>query len=373
MRVTFVKLEGAYEELRAELDAACQRVLRSGWYILGSEVEAFEQEFATYCEVKHAVTVGNGLDALSLTLRAYDIGPGDEVIVPAHTFIATWLAVSATGAVPVAVDVDAGTFNLDPARVAEAITRRTVALLPVHLYGQPADMDALGELARKHGLLVIEDAAQTHGARYRGRRVGGLGDAAGFSFYPVKNLGAFGDGGAVTTNDSALGDKVRRLRNYGSMVKYQHEVRGVNSRLDELQAALLRVKLRHLDAWNARRARLAQTYRRVLQDVPGLAVPDAPSWVEAVWHLYAIRHPQRAALRRYLDAAGVDTMIHYPLPPHRTTAYRDGGWRGGCLDVAERLADEVLSLPIGPHHSEDEVRQIGKLCRAFGAQAAVAA
>src|SRR5664280_2839469 len=253
MKVPFLELKPAYNELRDELDAAYHRVMDSGWYLLGNEIESFETGFAKYCEAGHCVAVGNGLDALHLILRAYDIGAGDEVIVPTNTFIATWLAVSYAGATPVPVEPDKATYNINPAKIEAAITGKTKAIMPVHLYGQPADMDPILEIADKYRIKVIEDAAQAHGARYKKKRVGGLGDAAGFSFYPGKNLGAFGDGGAVTTNDPIIAEKVRQLSNYGSQVKYSHNIKGFNSRLDEIQAALLRVKLRHLDEWNARR------------------------------------------------------------------------------------------------------------------------
>jgi dTDP-4-amino-4,6-dideoxygalactose transaminase len=363
--IPFLDLQDTYRELQAELDAAYRRVMDVGWYILGAEVDAFEAEFAAYCGVAHCVTMGNGLDALHLILRAYNIGPGDEVIVPAFTFIATWLAVSASGAVPVAVEVDERTYNLDPARVEEALTPRTRAILPVHLYGQPADMDALTTLARRHGLRVIEDAAQAHGARYKGRRAGSLGDAAAFSFYPAKNLGAYGDGGAVTTNDSQLAGRLRLLRNYGSLQKYVHECRGVNSRLDELQAAFLRVRLRHLDDWNERRRRLAAAYQRGFESVPGLIAPSVPDWSEPVWHLFVVRHRHRDELQRYLAQAGIGSHIHYPVPPHRSDAYRDCIWQGKGLRRTEVLAREVLSLPMSPHLSDSVTDTIAEILHRF--------
>jgi dTDP-3-amino-3,4,6-trideoxy-alpha-D-glucose transaminase len=363
--IPFLDLQSTYRELQAELDAAYRRVMEGGWYILGAEVDAFEEEFAAYCGVKHCVAVGNGLDALHLILRAYDIGPGDEVIVPAFTFIATWLAVSASGAIPVAVEVDERTYNLDPARVEEALTPRTRAILPVHLFGQPADMDALTTLARRHGLRVIEDAAQAHGARYKGRRAGSLGDAAGFSFYPAKNLGAYGDGGAITTNDSPLAERLRLLRNYGSRHKYVHECRGANSRLDELQAAFLRVRLRHLDDWNERRRRLAAAYQRGLQMVPGVVVPSIPDWAEPVWHLFVIRHRRRDELQRYLAQVGIGSLIHYPVPPHRSDAYRDCVWQGKGLGRTDMLAREVLSLPMSPHLSDSVADTITEVLHRF--------
>jgi dTDP-3-amino-3,4,6-trideoxy-alpha-D-glucose transaminase len=365
MNVPFLDLRAAYSELRDELDAATRRVAESGWYVLGAEVEAFEAEFAAYCGARHCVAVGNGLDALTLLLRACGVGPGDEVIVPAHTFIATWLAVTAAGALPVAADVDERTGNLDPARAEEAVTPRTAAILPVHLYGRPADMDALAAVAGRHGLALLEDAAQAHGARYKGRRVGALGRAAGFSFYPVKNLGALGDGGAVTTDDAALAARLRLLRNYGSATKYHHEERGVNSRLDELQAALLRVKLRRLDEWNGRRAGVARLYADVLADVPGLALPIISRGSEPVWHLFVVRHRRRDELQRHLAGCGVGSMIHYPVPPHLSGAYRGGGWRGENLAVSERFARECLSLPIGPHLAAGDAEAVAGAVRRF--------
>jgi dTDP-3-amino-3,4,6-trideoxy-alpha-D-glucose transaminase len=369
LKTPFLDLKRATDELRGELDEAYRRVADSGWFVLGPELEAFEREFADYCGARHCVAVGNGLDALYLILRASGIGPGDEVIVPAHTFIATWLAVSATGAVPVGADVDERTFNLDPACAEAAVTPRTAAILPVHLYGQPADVPALAQVARRHGLLLIEDAAQAHGASCHGKRAGNLGQAAAFSFYPAKNLGALGDGGAVTTDDGELAAAVRLLRNYGSREKYVHERQGVNSRLDELQAALLRVKLRHLDKWNARRADLAARYARELAGLPELALPQTPAWASPVWHLYVVRHPRRDALQQHLQRLGVATLIHYPIPPHRSAAYQ--GQRGPArsfFPVTERLAGEILSLPMSPHHSDQEVAAAVAAIRGFAEQ-----
>ena len=345
--VPFLDLKAPHRELYPELDAAYDRVLNSGWFILGKEVEAFEREFAAYCEADHCIGVGNGLEALHLILRAYGIGPGDEVIVPANTYIATWLAVSYAGARPVPVEPDARTYNLDPALIEAAITPATKAILPVHLYGQPADMDPINTIAARHGLKVVEDAAQAHGARYKGRRVGGLGDAAGFSFYPGKNLGALGDGGAVVTNDSELAERVRVLRNYGSRVKYHNEIKGFNSRLDELQAALLRVKLPVLDEWNQRRRDAAARY---LDGLAGseLGLPSIPDWAEPVWHLFVVRHPQRDALQQRLQQAGIGTMIHYPVPPHLQPAYAELGYSAGAFPISEAMHREVLSLPMGP-------------------------
>ncbi len=354
MKVPFLDFVGPYDELKAELDDAYFRFMRSAWYVLGREVEAFEEEFAFYCGVKHCVGVGNGLEALHLILRAYGIGEGDEVIVPSNTYIATWLAVSYAGAVPVPVEPNPQTFNLDPDRLEAAITRRTKAVMPVHLYGQPADMDPILAIARKHGLKVIEDNAQAQGARYKGCRTGSLGDAAGNSFYPGKNLGALGDAGAVTTDDPLLADRVRTLRNYGSKKKYYNECKGYNSRLDELQAAFLRVKLRKLDEWNQRRRALALRYQAGLRKTPDLILPTAPAWAEPVWHLFVVRHRDRNSLQQKLTQAGVGTLIHYPVPPHLSGAYAGGKWGRGSFPVAENLANTVLSLAIGPHLREEQ-------------------
>ncbi len=358
MNVPFLELKPAYLELKEELDAAYHRVMDSGWYLLGTELESFEAEFAADCDAKRCVAVGSGLDALHLILRAYDIGAGDEVLVPSNTFIATWLAVSYAGAVPVPVEPDPHTFNLDPERIEAAITPRTKAIIPVHLYGQPADMDPIMAIARRHGLKVIEDNAQAQGARYKARRTGSLGDAAAHSFYPGKNLGAFADAGAVTTSDAALADRVRTLRNYGSKEKYYNEVKGFNSRMDELQAAFLRVKLRKLDAWNNRRRVLAARYLKELRNAAGLTLPFVPEWAEPVWHLFVVRHPKRDALQEQLAAAGVGTLIHYPVPPHLSGAYAGGKWRRGGFPIAENLADTVLSLPMGPHLAEEQVSHV---------------
>lgn len=362
-RVPFLDLRAPHRELREELAAAYERVMERGWFINGPEVEAFEAEFAAYCGARHCIGVGNGLDALHLVLRAAGIREGDEVIVPANTFIATFLAVTYTGAVPVPVEPDPDTHNLDPARIEAAVTPRTRAVVPVHLYGQPADMDAVREVADRHGLLLVEDAAQAHGAECRGRRAGGLGDAAGFSFYPGKNLGAAGDAGAVTTSDDRLAERIRTLRNYGSSTKYVHEMQGFNSRLDELQAALLRVKLRHLDAWNARRARVAAAYLEGLAG-SGVVLPHVPEWCTPSWHLFVVRSEDRDGLQRRLAARGIDTLVHYPIPSHLQAAYADLGHGEGAFPLSERLAREVLSLPMGPHLGGEEVERVIEAVRA---------
>lgn len=350
MSVPFLDLGAAYLELKAEIETAVLASLRSGWYISGQEVEAFEHEFAAYTETRHCVGVANGLDALHLALRAMDIGVGDEVIVPTNTFIATWLAVSQCGAIPVPVEPLESTFNIDPARIEAAITPRTKAIIPVHLYGQPADLDPILAIAHKHGLRVLEDAAQAHGARYKGKRIGGHGDVVAWSFYPGKNLGAFGDGGAITTNDPQLAKRISILRNYGSSVKYVNIEKGVNSRLDSLQAAVLCVKLRYLPEWNARREVIAQRYATRLHGLP-IGLPTTQSGATHAWHLYVVTTPERDALQAHLNGAGIGTLIHYPIPPFRQEAYREFLPQATQWPIADRLAREVLSLPIGPHLS----------------------
>jgi dTDP-3-amino-3,4,6-trideoxy-alpha-D-glucose transaminase len=347
----------AQADVATELGEVTARVLASGWYLLGPELEAFEREFASYCEVEYCVGVGSGLSALELALRGLGIGSGDEVLVPAYTFVATWLAVSAVGATPVGVDVDAATYNLDVEAARAAVTERTAAIVPVHLRGEPADMDAVTELATAHGLAVLEDAAQAHGARHRGRRVGGLGGAAAFSFYPAKNLGAVGDGGAVTTNDHELADRVRLLRNYGMRSRYEIEAVGMNSRLAEIQAAVLRMKLTRLDAWNEERRARAATY---LEELTALARFDAPviqDWAEPVWHLFAVGANERDACRERLAGAGIETGIHYPVLPHLSAPYRDdgAGRAEGRFPVAERLSARELTLPLYPNMGDEAV------------------
>jgi len=358
MKIPFLDLNAPYKELKEELDSAYHRVMDSGWFILGEEVEAFEKEFASYCHAKHCIGLGNGLDALHLILRAYDIGAGDEVIVPSNTYIATWLAVSYAGATPIPVEPDIQTYNLDPKRIEAAITERTRAIMPVHLYGQPAKMDSILEIARRYHLKVIEDAAQAHGASFNGTSAGILGDAAAWSFYPGKNLGAQGDAGAVTTNDSALDEKIRMLRNYGSRVKYYNEFKGYNSRLDPLQAAFLRVKLSHLDSWNQRRKAVAKHYLAGIMSLDGLLSPYILEGSEPSWHLFVVRHKKRDELQKHLQQAGIGTLIHYPVPPHLASAYADMGKKTGDFPIAEELANTVISLPIGPHLSNENVETI---------------
>jgi dTDP-3-amino-3,4,6-trideoxy-alpha-D-glucose transaminase len=357
--VPFLDLRAINAELEDELEQAVTRVMQSGQYILGPELAAFEAAWASYTGARHCVGVGCGLDAVALALDAAGIGPGDEVIVPAHTYIATWLAVTRTGAEPVGADVNPDTGLLDPAAAAAAVTARTRAIVPVHLYGQTADMDALVELADRHDLVVIDDAAQAHGASHRGRPVGALGTATAWSFYPGKNLGALGDGGAVTTDDDALAERLRMLRNYGSPEKYVHAIVGTNSRLDELQAAILTVKLDHLDAGNARRVALAQRYRERL----GALALDVVPWGTHVWHLFVIRHPHRDALRSHLDEHGIRTLVHYPTPPHRQGAYAG---HPGSFPAAESLAGDILSLPMGPHLRPADVERVTSAVLEFG-------
>ena len=363
MTIPFIDFQAMHGSMRPALDAAYKRVIDSNSFILGAELSHFESEFAQYCETKHAIGVANGLDALFLILKAMNIGSGDEVIVPSNTYIATWLAVSYAGATPIPVEPDPETFNLDVSRIESAITPRTRAILPVHLYGQPADMDEINVLAAKYGLKVLEDAAQAHGARYKGRRVGALGDAAGFSFYPGKNLGALGDGGAITTNDDALASRLRMLRNYGSDRKYHHELKGFNSRLDELQAAFLREKLKMLDRWNIHRRHIADRYRTGLANT-GLHLPIIPSWAEPVWHLFVVRTEKRDALSTALAKRGIATMIHYPVAPHRQPSYAELKLGDGSFPIAESIHREVLSLPIWPQMVDSQVDEVIAACQA---------
>lgn len=356
MPIPFLELKPAYEELRDEIDAAVKRVLESGWYIGGTEVETFENEWATFCGARHCIGTGNGLDALTLALKALDIGPGDAVIVPSHTFIATWLAVTAVGARVQPVEPDPVTYNIDPERIENAITADTRCIIPVHLYGQPADMNAILNIAAKHGLRVIEDAAQAHGALYKGNRIGSASDAVCWSFYPGKNLGALGDGGAVTLNDTQTARTIRRLGNYGSEIRYHHTERGTNSRLDPIQAAILSVKLAHLDDWNARRRAIAGIYDRTLADC-GLVLPRTSQISEVVWHNYVVQTERRETMISALSAAGVATHIHYPIAPHCQPAYADLGFQQDAFPLAHSLAERVLSLPMGPQLSLTQAQQ----------------
>lgn len=357
MKIPFLDIGATYRELKLEIDDAVSRVLESGWYILGEEVVAFEHDFARYCGAAHAIGVANGLDALVLSLRAIGIEAGDEVLVPSNTFIASWLAISAVGAVPVPVEPNPRTFNIDVKALDEAFTSRTKAIMVVHLYGQPADLDPIVEFARSRNLALVEDAAQAHGACYKGVRLGGHGDVVCWSFYPGKNLGAFGDGGAITTNRDDLADRLRVLRNYGSREKYLHEAKGVNSRLDTMQAAILRVKLRHLENWNERRRKVAQLYLDALK-YSDLVLPEVPDWADPVWHLFVVQCTQRDVLQKHLQDAGIATLIHYPIAPHEQAAYTDIGFSHDRFPIASSISKNALSLPIGPHLSIEEAEEV---------------
>ncbi len=365
MNIPFLDLKAPHIELERDITEASNRVIQSGYYIMGPELEKFETAYAAYTNAKHAIGVADGLDALHLSLLAMGIGAGDEVIVPSNTYIATWLAVTQCGATPVPVEPNEDTFNIDPAKIEAAITPKTRCILPVHLYGQPADMAPILEIAQKHGLRVLEDGAQGHGASYKGQRLGAHGDAVAWSFYPGKNLGALGDGGAVTTNDPDIADRLRVLRNYGSRIKYKNEVIGYNSRLDPIQAAILDVKLKHLDEWNNRRRNIARYYLDNLK-APGLRLPVVRQGFEPVWHLFVVRHDQRPELQEQLAKAGVGTLIHYPIAPHRQEAYANSPMAKLQLPIAEKMAETVLSLPIGPHLSMEEaayvVENVNRIC-----------
>jgi len=362
VKVPFLDVAAAYTELQSEIESAILTSTRTGQYIGGHEVEAFEQQFADYVSANCCVSVASGLDAIHLALRGMGVGPGDEVIVPANTFVGTWLAVSHCGASPVPVDPLEDTFNLDPQAIEAAISDRTRVILPVHLFGQPADLDPIVQIAERRGLLVLEDAAQAHGARYKDVPVGARGDAVAWSFYPAKNLGALGDGGAVTSNDQDLCSRIRALGNYGARTKYVVDLMGFNSRMDPLQAAVLRVKLRHLEEWNTRRKNIAQRYDEALQGL-GLLRPAVPGWADPVWHQYVVRHPRRDELKQQLESAGVETLIHYPLPPHMQSVYESLGYDPHDFPVARRLADQMLSLPVGPHMIEEQVETVIRAVR----------
>jgi dTDP-4-amino-4,6-dideoxygalactose transaminase len=356
-RVPFVDLSAQYQAISAEINEATSRVLREADFILGREVQTFEEEFAAYCETQYAVGVDSGTSALELSLRAYDIGPGDEVITAVNSFIATALAISHCGATPVLVDVDPATHTIDVASIEKAITPRTKAVIPVHLYGHPADMDPIRRLAEHHGMVVIEDACQAHGALYKGKRAGSLGNAAAFSFYPGKNLGAYGDGGMVVTSDPRVAERLEMLRNYGQKVKYHHLIRGYNRRLDTLQAAILRVKLRHLEKWNTSRRWNAELYCHFLDGIDVFKPAEAEG-VQSVWHLYVIRTTQRDVLRERLNRLGISAGIHYPIPIHLQPAYQDLGYKRGQFPVAETDAREVLSLPMYPELTAPQIEFI---------------
>ena len=366
--VPFVDLAVQHAALDEEVNAEIAAVLRRTDFILGQSVAAFEEEFADYSSTQYAVGVDSGTSALELALRAYDVGPGDEVITAANTFIATALAISYVGATPVLVDIDPQTYMIDPSLIEQAITPNTKVIIPVHLYGQPADMEPILAIAKRHGLIVIEDACQAHGAKYNGVRVGSLGDAAAFSFYPAKNLGAYGDGGMVVTNDAKIDHALRMLRNYGQSEKYRHEIRGYNRRLDTVQAAILRVKLRRLDGWNALRRRHASQYHEQLSVMGSFVeLPTVADYAESVYHLYVVRVAERDDLMSYLSELGIQTGIHYPVPIHLQPAYQDLGYGKGQFPVAEGHADQIVSLPMYPELPPDSIDCV---CAAIGQFAA---
>ena len=353
--IPFLSLKPVNEQYRAELDAAIQRVLDKGWYLLGQEITYFENAFAEFCGVKNCVGVGNGLDALTLIIKAYEFGPGDEIIVPSNTYIATILAISQNGCTPVLVEPDINTYNINPDLIEAAITSKTKAIMVVHLYGQAVEMEKVWAIAQKYNLKVIEDSAQAHGALYQERRTGSLGDASGFSFYPGKNLGCLGDGGAVTTNDDELAKRVRALRNYGSEIKYQHLFKGVNSRLDEIQAAMLSVKLKYLDQDNQKRRAVARFYRENIVN-PQIVLPQVKNEESHVWHIFAVRCARRDELQKYLSDNGIGTQIHYPIPPHKQQAYSE--WNALSLPIAEQISCEELSLPMSPVLTQQEMEYV---------------
>ena len=361
--IKFLDLHKINDRFRKEMDEATARVLDSGWYLLGGEVERFERDFAAYCGVKHCIGVANGLDALNLIIKAYGFGPGDEIIAPANTYIASILAISENGATPVLVEPEWNTRLIDADLVEAAITPRTKAIMVVHLYGRAVAMEKIRDIAKRHGLKIIEDAAQAHGAMYMGRRCGNLGDAGGFSFYPGKNLGCLGDGGAVTTNDDALAAKIRAIRNYGSDRKYHHIYKGTNSRLDEIQAAWLAVKLPRLDADNAQRRAIAERYVREIAN-PLIELPKIPGDPqEHVWHIFAVTCPERDRLQEYLTANGIQTIIHYPTPPHRQDAYAELAHLR--FPITERMHNEIISIPISPVMEDMEVEKVVEVMNAF--------
>jgi len=362
--IPVIDLKKQYESIRSEVDDAVSRVLAEGSFILGAEVEAFEREFAEYCGVSHSIGVASGTEALQLALMACGIGENDEVIAPAHTAVATVAAIEATGALPILADIDLARYSMDPNLIAYKVTPRTRAILPVHLYGCPTDMNPILQFARQRNLFVVEDCSQAHGALYLGRKVGSWGDIAAFSFYPTKNLGAFGDGGAVVTRDPALAEKVRLLRQYGWKERYVSSIKGINSRLDELQAGILRIKLRHLDDWNARRRQLASLYYKLLPNME-LILPAQPEDARHVFHQFVIRCPQRDALREYLKKRGIHTLVHYPVPIHLQPAYADLGCPAGSLPATELASHEVLSLPLYPELTEETITLISQVITDF--------
>jgi dTDP-4-amino-4,6-dideoxygalactose transaminase len=355
VKVPFLDLKSAYVELQNELNEAVLRSMNSGWYIGGNAIDDFEGAFATYVGSKHCIAVGNGLDALHLSLRALDISSGDEVIVPSHTFIATWLAVSHTGASPVAVDIEESTYNIDPEKITAAITSRTKAIIPVHLYGQPCNLQVIRQIADSHGLQILEDAAQAHGAAIQGKRIGSHGNTVAWSFYPGKNLGALGDGGAITTDNDELASRLRMLRNYGSKEKYKHNLIGFNSRLDPIQAAILLVKLKYLDSWNRRRRLIADRYSNEINK-NFFRLPYSPDDYDCSWHLYVIRSQNRDKLQEFLLNHDIQTLIHYPQLPENQCGYKEQYKYDS--PIGNKIVSEILSLPISPHHSESQINHV---------------
>lgn len=365
MNLPFVDLKRQYAPIRAEIEAQIREALQNTQFILGPNVELFEQEFAQYCGARYAVSVASGTDALTLSLNALGIDAGGEVITVPNTFIATVDAISRNGATPVFVDIDPKTYNIDAAKIEATITKRTKAIIPVHLYGQPADIEPIMKLARKYSLKVIEDACQAHGAEYNGRKAGTIGDVGCFSFYPAKNLGCFGDGGLVVTDDKAIADKVCMLRNYGQSRKYYHDFIGYNSRLDELQAAILRVKLKYLDFWNDSRRRSARLYGKLLKDVSQIITPSEAGGRSHVYHLYVIRCKDRDGLQSYLNSKGIGTLVHYPIPIHLQQAYRHLGYSKSSFPITEECAGEILSLPMFPEIKVEEIEYVCQSIREF--------
>lgn len=367
MNVPFLEIGKSYKELRTEIDAAISQVLKDGWYILGKNVESFEKVFATYCKVKYCIGVGNGMDALELILRAYNIGPGDEVIVPANTYIATALVVNLVGATPILVEPELQTYNIDPKKIEAAVTKKTKAVIAVHLYGQCAQTTAIRKICQTHKIKLIEDAAQAHGAMHSGKKAGSLGDAAGFSFYPGKNLGAFGDAGCVTTNNSEVASYIRLARNYGSKKKYHNLMKGFNSRLDEIQAAILKIKLKYLNQWNKRRYEIAQFYLRQINpdNNPNFILPEQLSGNKHVWHVFAVRTKKRKQFIEYLREREISTIIHYPLPFYLQPAYKELSKLKDKFPISNQIANEIVSLPIGPHLQKKEMEHVVKTVNAF--------
>ncbi|MCS7083162.1 MAG: DegT/DnrJ/EryC1/StrS family aminotransferase [Bacteroidetes bacterium] len=364
IKVPFLDVKYTYITIKEEIDAAISKVLHSGKYILDEEVEAFEQEWASYCEARFCVAVSNGMDAIILALKALDISSQDEIIVPAHTYIATWLAASYTGAKIVPVDINIDNYLINIEKIEESITEKTKVIIPVHLYGHPVDIGLIKNIAKKYNLYIVEDAAQAHGALYKDNKIGSHGDVVCWSFYPSKNLGAFGDAGAITTNNYEIYEKIKMLRNYGSKIKYFHDIIGFNMRMDPIQAAILRVKLRYLDKWNEHRTIIANIYNNEFQHVDNIVPPKSEKWAKHAWHLYVIRNNNRDKLKDYLLSKGIECLIHYPIPPYRQKAYSN-------LDIhfdssiTDKISHEILSLPIGPHLNENQIEEVVKNIKKF--------